>query len=202
MKKIWIRAVVYTALAAVLAQVAMLEAQHFEGLNQYSEFGYVEFTQSGLLLLCVLMLMFADLRGGASPLLRCLALAFAILLIRENDQIFELWLPHGFWKWPALIMLFALGLVYARHREQTHTELLELSRRPEFGMLLAGYTTLVYSRFFGRGDFWEAVMEEHYWRPVKNVAEEGLELFALGLLTAGVVELLLNRGKDRERQSS
>ncbi len=203
MKAVWIRAIAYALLAAVLAQVSMLEAQHFAPLDRFSEFGYVEFGQSLLLLTCVVMLVVADRRGeGDSPLLRCLALGFAMLLIRENDQVLELWLPHGIWKWPALVLLIVLAGVFWRHRGRVIEEVVELSRTPAFGVLLAGFATLVFSRFFGRGDFWEAVMEERYWRPVKNAAEEGVELFALGLLTAGVVELLLQRRSVDERTAS
>jgi hypothetical protein len=197
---LWLRAFAYAALAALVAQFAFLEAQHFEGLDQFSELGYVELGQTVLLGVAVLMTAVAAWRSSApEPLLVCLALGFAILFVRENDQVLELWLPHGIWKWPAGALFVALAAVFLRRRRLVMDQLLALSRLPAFGVFLAGFATLVFSRLFGRGDFWEAIMGERYWRPVKNAAEEGTELFALALLTAGVVELLLaRRGGRRE----
>lgn len=194
MSAYWIRGVAYVALAALFAQVCMLEALRPEPLDRFNEFGYVEYTQSAVLALTVLMLVVADWRGDrAEPLLRCLALGFAILLVRENDQILELWLPHGVWKWPALVLFIALVAVFWRNRSAVFADMKALATTPAFGVLVAGFATLVFSRLFGRGDFWQALMEERYWRPVKNAAEEGVELFALGLLAAGVVEWLIAR---------
>lgn len=195
---IWIRGVLYAVLAVVLAQLSLLEALHFPAVERFSEFGYVEFAQSALLALTVVLLVIADWRSDrAEPLLRCLALAFGMLLIRENDQILELWLPHGVWKWPVLVLFIALLWVFFRHRAAVFDELKQLATTPAIGVLYAGFATLVFSRLFGRGEFWQALMEERYWRPVKNAAEEGVELFALGLMAAGIVEWLIARRRFR-----
>ena len=61
-----------------------------------------------------------------------------------------------------------------------------------FGLFLMGMlTTYVFSRLFGRTEFWEAVMEEKYFRSVKNTAEECLELYGYMVLLIGVIELLI-----------
>jgi predicted membrane protein len=190
----WIRGLAYIVLAFVIAQVVLLEAQHFPPYERFSEFGYTELSQSGVLAVTALLLVVAALRSPEpAPLLWCLALGFAVLLVRENDQVLELFLPHGIWKYPAAVLALIAAVVFFRHRRAVLDELVELAGTMAFGVLLAGFTTLVFSRLFGRGKFWEAVMEERYWRPVKNAAEEGLELFALALLAAGIVELLLAR---------
>lgn len=196
MSAYWIRGLAYIALAYAVAQVVLLEAQHFPPLERFSEFGYTEFAQSGVLAVTVLMLVIAALRSpGPAPLLWCLALGFAVLLVRENDQVLELFLPHGVWKYPAAALVLVAAVVFFRNRRVVLDELAGLPGTTAFGVLVAGFTTLVFSRLFGRGRFWEAVMEERYWRPVKNAAEEGVELFALALLAAGIVELLLARRK-------
>lgn len=195
---LWIRAIAYAALAALAAQVALLEARHFEGLEQFGELGYVELGQTVLLGVSVVLTGVAAWRSDApAPLLSCLALGFAILFVRENDQVLELWLPHGVWKWPAGVLFLVLAAVFLRQRRLVLDQLLDLSRLPAFGVFLGGFFALVFSRLFGRGDFWQAIMGDRYWRPVKNAAEEGVELFALALLTAGVVELLLVRRERR-----
>ncbi len=196
MSAYWLRGLAYILLAFVVAQVVLLEAQHFPPFERFSEFGYTELSQSGVLAVTVLLLVVAALRSPEpAPLLWCLALGFAVLLVRENDQVFELFLPHGIWKYPAGVLVLIAAVVFFRNRRAVLDELVDLAGTTAFGVLLAGFTTLVFSRLFGRGKFWEAVMEERYWRPVKNAAEEGLELFALALLAAGIVELLLARRK-------
>lgn len=198
MKALWIRVVAYLVLAVALAQLNMLEARHFSADVRFSEFGYVEYAQSVILAANAIALVFvAWRRPGPEPMLYCMALGFAILLVRENDQVLELWLPHGAWKWPALALLLWLTTVFLRNRAVVMRQLRTLIGTQGLGVLIAGFTTLAFSRLFGHGKFWEAVMEDRYWRPVKNAAQEGLELFAMGLITAGVVELLLQRrGRD------
>lgn len=197
MRGLWIRGVLYAIAAASLAQLSLLEAQHFEATDRFAELGYVELTQAAVLALLVLLLAVVDVRrDDPTPLFRCLALGFAVLFLRENDQVFEIWLPHGFWKWPALALMLWLVVEIVRGWSTLLGELRRHADSLAFGVLLAGFATLVFSRLFGRGAFWEAVMEERYWRPVKNAAEEGTELFALGLIALGVIELIL---RERRR---
>ena len=58
--------------------------------------------------------------------------------------------------------------------------------------MMAGFiTTFVFSRLFGRSIFWQAVMEEQYFRSVKNAAEEGTELLGYGLMLIGAIEYFI-----------
>lgn len=190
--------VVYTVAAAALAQLILFEAHQLGPLERFSEWGFVEWTQSALLAAAVAVAAVSALRSaGPQPLLTCLALAFAILLVRENDQVLEVWLPHGIWKWPALALLLWAAAVFFRHRDAVLEELRGLVGTFSLGVLIAGFATLVFSRLFGRGELWEQLMGDQYVRAVKNAAEEGVELFALGLLLAGVVELVITREKGR-----
>ena len=199
MKEVWIRAAVYAALAALLAEIALLEAEHFAAHERFSEGRYVELTQSAILALLAVIMAIGDRRHPDSrPLFRCMAIGFLILFIRENDQPLELFLPHGAWKWPAALLAAWLLAEVSRHWQALVAAIRERADTLAFGVLLAGFATLVFSRFFGRGTFWRAVMEERYWRPIKNAAEEGVELFALGIIFAGGVELLLRERRRRE----
>lgn len=199
----WIRGVAYVLLALLLAEVSMFEVRQLEPLERFSEFGYVELGQSVLLAAMVLILFIAVLRSPRpEPMLQCFAIGFAILLVRENDQVLELFLPHGVWKWPALALLIWLAVTFFRHRLAVLESLRNLSRTPAFGVLLAGFTALVFSRLFGRGTLWETLMGDAFLRDVKNAAEEGVELFALGLIAAGVVELLIQRRQADDGRSA
>jgi hypothetical protein len=178
-------------------QVALVEAQYVTWQDPFSEWGYVETLQSTFLAASmVLLLWMAHSRPRQAQLALCGALAVSILLIRENDQLLELFLPHGAWKWLALPLAIVLLWKCLRHRGPLHTQAQLLSASPPFGVYLAAGSTLVFSRVFGSTRFWEAVMGEQYFRQVKNAAEEGVELFALGLIFAATLEWLLWTRRD------
>lgn len=175
-----------------MAQLAFFEAVTLPHYERFAELGYVELTHTVLLLFTVLVFAWAAWKIPAYRVLAIsLALVFAILMIRENDQILELWLPHGFWKWPASVLFAGLVWILFRHRAPLFAQANSVGSTLAVGVLISGFTAMVFSRFFGRTSFWEAVMEERYFRVVKNAAEESVELFGIGLLAAGAVELCL-----------
>lgn len=186
------RVVTYSGLAVAIAYLLVLEATVLQGFDRFAELGFVELTQAAFLtisvVVCLWQVRFVPER---SALAACLAMVFAILLVRENDQIFELWLVHGFWKWPALLIFIGLLTYFIRHRHEVLAQLNSLVPTLAFGVLLAGFSTLVFARIFGSSQLWEVVMGGAYLRVVKQAAEEGTEVFALGLLMAGCMEMAL-----------
>ena len=58
MTAIVIRVIVYFLVAAAVAEVLRFEAAALESGRRFSEFGYNEFTQAGLLLLMIVLLAF------------------------------------------------------------------------------------------------------------------------------------------------
>jgi uncharacterized membrane protein YdjX (TVP38/TMEM64 family) len=62
-----------------------------------------------------------------------------------------------------------------------------------FGILLSGFVALTFSRLFGRKHFWLQLTEEDNFRTVKNAAEEGVEVLALGLILISIVEFFIAR---------
>ncbi|SDL27859.1 hypothetical protein SAMN05661010_01309 [Modicisalibacter muralis] len=59
-------------------------------------------------------------------------------------------------------------------------------------MFAAGFLdTYIFSRPYGRSEFWEAILAESYVRVFKDVAEEVTALFGYTLLLFAVIELLL-----------
>jgi hypothetical protein len=49
----------------------------------------------------------------------------------------------------------------------------------------------IFSRLYGRQDFWRAVMQDNYIREFKDVAEEAIELLGYSLILFAMIELLL-----------
>lgn len=194
------RLAAYLVLTAAVAHAIYLEATSLDPLRMFSEWGYTEPLQSLMLLAGMVLLVIKQrLAPGVRALATCLALVLVVLLIRENDQLLELWLPHGVWKYPAALVVAALAVVAWRSRGLLPAQLLSFSREAAFGLMLAGFLTLVFSRLLGRTGLWQAVMGEAYLRPVKNAAEEGVELFALTLLVVAAAEWLFGSRTDVDR---
>lgn len=107
---------------------------------------------------------------------------FFLLLTRELDAFFDQ-IVHGFWKYPAwLVAMSAIGYAL-RNKTTTVKPLLDYFNHRSFAMMLAGMVTLiVFSRIFGMGTLWQNVMQDGYIRPVKDLAEEGVELLAYSLV--------------------
>lgn len=191
MSGIILRLVIYFLLVALAAEVLRWEILYIEAGWQYSEFGYTEWTQSALLLVSTILLA-ANARRSEEfrQLSVCMALAFCVLLIRENDQVFELVMMHGIWKYFAMIPLL-IGAVYLwKNRTAVSEQSVRFSRTSGFGVLLSGFAVLVFSRLFGRSDYWEIVMGDGYMRIVKNAAEEGVEFLGLALMLVAVIEFV------------
>jgi hypothetical protein len=187
---IFVRGFVYLLLGAAVAELLRLEANTLGIGLRFSEFGYTERLQTLFLFLMVVLLFFRVRRfPDYRQLAMCMAGAFSILLIRENDQILELFLPHGFWKYPAAVLAVALVVYFWRQREVVQEQLLRWARTPSFGVMLSGFVALVFSRLFGRSEFWQTLMGDGYMPAIKTVAEEGVELLAITIIFIAVVEL-------------
>jgi len=100
---------------------------------------------------------------------------FTTLLIRELDAYFDL-IFHGFWLYPALVVtLFCIH--YALRQDNLNAQMAQSLTDKYMQMLITFVVLLfVFSRLYGMGNFWEAVMGSHYVRDVKNISEETIEL--------------------------
>lgn len=102
---------------------------------------------------------------------------FLVMLIRELDAVFDITV-HGCWIWLTLFSTLCVLIYPAMHFFQTATQLVQYTRFPYYGMMLSGLLTiLVFSRLFGMSCLWMIIHEGEYTRVVKNIVEEGCELF-------------------------
>ena len=198
MRSLITRGILYILAAGMLAELVRLELNMNWGRMPFNEFGPVQVAQSLMLAIGVVLLVFKYRRCDQyRELALCMALFFGILLIRENDQTLEVFLPHGSWFYFAVVVLFALGVIFWRSRNAVIRQLGDYSRSLGFGVMLGGMTVLLFSRLFGRRSFWDALMGEGFQRAVKNAAEEGVELLAIGLMLAAIFEFLLIGDRNR-----
>lgn len=196
------RALIYLVLGAALAQIPFLEAQQVNRAALFSELNYTELTQSAMLLCATLLAFYKASRDdGFRELAVCMALSFLVLLIRENDQTIEMVAPHGTWKYIAIFPMFACLAFYLKNRSAVAEQLNQFVNQRSFGILLGGLSVLMFSRLFGRTSFWQAVMADHFAKIAKKAAEEGVELMALGLILAAIVEFTVFSRSQRSNQT-
>ena len=194
MQVVLIRSAAYFLMAVFLGELIRLELGSDESVRRFTEYGYVQWVQSVILIACsVLLFLKARVSVFYRHLYVCMAFFFLALLVRENDQPLELFLPHGSWKYIVVFPVAALAMYFAKHRRLVLEQLVVYSRTLSFGVMLSGFMVLVFSRLFGRKRFWQELMGDEYFRMVKNVAEEGVEVLALGLILIAVVELFISR---------
>lgn len=167
---------------AISAALVLLDIVVFK--MECDELGIVEISQSLALLTVVVTLVVAAvkrpaLRGG----LVLAAALFFDMLLREQDQVFELWLPHGFWVYPVIVTTAFACWYGIRRPESVRDFLVTVRANRHFPALALGFLTVIgYARLFGVKPIWQTVVGMDEFRVAKHVAEEGLELFGYVIL--------------------
>jgi len=107
---------------------------------------------------------------------------FTCMLIRELDSFFDQ-IVHGFWLYPALLVFVTCSLYASRNNRSTLEGLAQFTRHRNFQSIVTALVIiLIFSRLFGMGELWEAILADNYIRLAKNIAEEGTELLGYSLL--------------------
>lgn len=158
--------------------------------HDLSEDSFVEFGQETLLLITTVIFgaMAKKSRQGG---LWLVAGFFCCMFIRELDAYFDE-IVHGAWKYFALIvMVLSLYKAWRLGIENTIATLAAFMKARSFIFIFIGLLiVLAYSRLFGMGELWRAIMGDNYIRLVKNVVEEGSELWGYALITWGALNYL------------
>ncbi|MCL7939849.1 hypothetical protein M8009_05980 [Halomonas sp. ATCH28] len=187
-----LRATLYILLVAGIAQGVYYEAFTLPDIR-FSERGFTELAQSGLLALSTLLLLYVRVGLRELPQVSLLLLAIvASSLVREQDALLDARVFDGAWQ--LLVALIILPSLYGviRHRREFASQFAGYANSLSFGLFAAGFlTTYVFSRLYGRQDFWRAVLQEHYLRDFKSAAEEVVELFGYALILIAMIELAL-----------
>ena len=161
-----------------------------------SEGSFVEFGQEVLLLTTTVLfgtLAIKTRQGG----LWLVAGFFGCLFIRELDAYFDE-IVHGAWKYFALaVMVLSIFKAWRLGIENTIATLAAFMKSRSFIFIFIGLLiVLAYSRLFGMGELWRVIMGDNYIRLVKNVVEEGSELWGYALVTWGALNYLFASKKN------
>ncbi|GAB2791128.1 hypothetical protein GCM10027040_16480 [Halomonas shantousis] len=187
-----LRAGLYILFIVILMQGVHHEASSVTAIR-FSEGGFTETMQSLLLGFSVALLFYVHTALRHFRYLTLLMLAFLLAsLIREQDAFLDTHVFDGAWQVLVSLVVLPSLFVVLRNRRSFIEEFVHYADSFSFGLFASGFLcTYVFSRLFGRSEFWEAFMQEAYLRIFKNVAEEVTELFGYMLLLFAVLELLL-----------
>ncbi|MFC6641391.1 MULTISPECIES: hypothetical protein [Sulfitobacter] len=124
---------------------------------------------------------------GMRGYLTLVATLFACMFLREYDAALDR-IQHGFWIYPALVTLAVGSFIAWRNRGTTLLPMLHhLQTRSATFVYIGVVLLLFFSRTFGTGALWEAVMGAAYDPQVKTTVQEGTELLAYLLIAYGAV---------------
>ncbi len=158
------------------------------------ENSFTEIVQESLLL-ALALLFFVHARKVPSRRYSSVLIGgfFTCMLIRELDFAFD-GLAHGSWVWFALFTAVACISYALRNKQKTLEGIAAFMRHPAYGMMLSGLLcVLIFSRLFGMHQLWEGLMLDGYNRLVKNMVEEGTEMFGYILCMLSTVWYLSHR---------
>jgi hypothetical protein len=189
------RFLLYSIFAVLVAELMRLDASSDKSEIKFTEFSYVEYMQS-LLLLVSSTICFGFYLSKKSKVFKFIFLLIfglsSTALIREQDFFFDQLLGRKIWPYPVYMVLLFVGYKTYKGRIEALQQLTRFMTTKSYAFLTFSIITVfIFSRLYGRSVFWEAVMEEKYIRSVKNASEECIELYGYLFLLFGVLELVI-----------
>ncbi|AZV77166.1 hypothetical protein EBB79_04175 [Parasedimentitalea marina] len=165
--------------------------------NSLSERSISQYLQSSIILVSSTIFALGAVKyPNKRGYLALVAALFTCMFIRENDSLFDN-IRHGFWVVPVLCVLIVSGWFTARNRDTVTEPFLYHLEGRHSTLVYAGFIiVVVFSRLFGTGSFWEAVMGNNYNSSYKSIIQEGLELLGYVLILHGSCMSFLGRFGD------
>ena len=180
-------------LPVLVVGVIYFDIKTFGDIREQS---FVEFGQSFFLFAASVIFMYLASKKQASGLW-LVAGFFICMLIREQDAYFDD-IFHGSWVYFALAsVVFFVWKAFRQGKNNAFKTLAEYMQSPPFTTMSFGVMIILFfSRAMGMGKLWKLVMGDHFIRTVKNVVEEGTELFGYSIIFLAAIEYayyLLNK---------
>lgn len=174
---------------AVVTDITVLE-------NELSELSITEFLQEFFILVsAIIFYKVSSKQLDSKGLFILISGLFSVMFIREGDYFLDM-VTHGFWKFPALLMLILTGYYAFKNKETIRQPLLKHTNTRNFAYILIGFLIIVvFSRVFGTGNLWREIMGEDYKHVYKTIIQEGLELFGYVFVFYGSLLVYLDRNK-------
>lgn len=180
-------------LPILVVGVIYFDIKTFGDIREHS---FVELGQSIFLFAASVIFMYLASKKKANGLW-LVAGFFVCMLIREQDAYFDD-IFHGSWAYFALAsVVFFVWKAWSQGKDNVLKTMAEYMQSPPFTTMSFGVMIILFfSRAMGMGKLWKLVMGENFIRVVKNVVEEGTELFGYSIIFLAAVEYayyLLNK---------
>ena len=180
-------------LPILVVGVIYFDIKTFGDIREHS---FVELGQSIFLFATSVIFMYLASKKKANGLW-LVAGFFVCMLIREQDAYFDD-IFHGSWAYFALAsVVFFVWKTWSQGKDNALKTMAEYMQSPPFTTMSFGVMIILFfSRVMGMGKLWKLVMGENFIRVVKNVVEEGTELFGYSIIFLAAVEYacyLLNK---------
>lgn len=189
-------ALLLMALPVVLFQLDV----HWLG-NRVNEWSLVELVAEGFLAICVIG--YLRLARASVPDRGFAVLAaglFGAMLVRELDSMWDL-VFDGLWQLLALGVVASALAVAGRDPAATLASLRRFLVSRENRTMLAGLVILLgFSRLFGMGSLWSALIDAENGRVVKNAIEECTELLGYSFILLASTGYVRRRMRALERR--
>ena len=172
-------------LPILVVGVIYFDIKTFGDIREHS---FVELGQSIFLFATSVIFMYLASKKKANGLW-LVAGFFVCMLIREQDAYFDD-IFHGSWAYFALAsIVFFVWKAWSQGKDNVLKTLAEYMQSPPFTTMSFGVMIILFfSRAMGMGKLWKLVMGENFIRVVKNVVEEGTELFGYSIIFLAAVE--------------
>jgi hypothetical protein len=187
------RLVAYGLLMILLIQLMTLDAGQQDVEMKFMESTFTEWTQQ--LCLFILAAIFAHCAYHYLQF-RCLSILLAgmatIGLVREFNNFFKANVFDGAWQMVVFTVAIITSYFIWKNRQGFWSAFDQFRQSFSFGLMMAGFLiTFIFSRLYGRHEFWITLMEDRYFRSVKNASEESIELLGYGLMLIASIEFFI-----------
>lgn len=186
-----VRVFLYAVLLGVLAGWMLWGAVVYDEAF-YDECGPVEVLESvSILLTAIVFLTAARIDPKKVPCSIMLAGSLFCVFIRESDYSLDTLIARHSWKIGVTLILILMVFYAIRYIREIYSSVLDFVNLPSFGIFISGALVLfVFSRLFGYGSFWKAIMDDSSYRTVKTIVEEGVEQMGYFLMVISSCEYL------------
>jgi len=159
---------------------------------KFTEYSYTEVSQEIIFLIASAIFFFTAVKFKDSRPIAILFGGFTMsAFFRECDFLTDS-ISSGFWEIPVAITIITVFILSWKSRKNLTKSYYEYYNTKAFAYMISGIlVTFLFSRLFGKGDFWETLMGDQYLRSVKNANEECVEALGDILILISSVEYMI-----------
>ncbi|MBM4153190.1 MAG: hypothetical protein FJ220_06685 [Kiritimatiellaceae bacterium] len=184
-----VRVLIYAVLLGAIAYSLLWGAVVYDHVF-FDELGPVEIAQTVFALSAALFFLLAAKRDSSKvPATVLITGVMCCFCIREWDYLLDEYAGKHAWKIGVTLVLLGMSVYLVSNLRAVHLSIRKFTHLPSFGVFLSGFLVLfAFSRLFGYGPFWKAIMDDSNYRMVKTIVEEGVETMGYFLILVSALE--------------